>query len=241
MSHCTQYSAITRDYLYSTSYELMYRDGWTGSSPQIGSHSSRIPMHFNSAFFNECSEIARQINSRSPKTLNWVGNVGVGFCKPGYHGSARAFDLTHVRYTDGTYIDTNRSWRYTATQQRWYVGLAAQCRLICSTVLTAWYNAEHQDHIHFDNGAGDIDTIVSGWRSDTVLVQAICNILSGESLSIDGAWGPLTDAAYGRLIVKLGMSCMNPRTNAADGRGFWAMIAQTGLRGQLAGTYFYPC
>jgi hypothetical protein len=237
MAHCSQYSAISRNYLYTTSWDLRGRTGFSG---QVGVHGGQHSLHFNSTFWGNCGEIMRVLDLRVSKSIDFIGDIGAGFCKSGYHGSARALDISQVRYTDGTYIDTNYSWRGTTTHKRWYVGLAAQCRLVVGTVLTAWYNAEHQNHIHIDNGTGFVPLRTSA-RSDATLVQAACNILNGESLSIDGAWGPLTEAAYNRLRSDFRMTCTNPKSNSADAGLFFGLMAQTGLNGQAAGVYQGYC
>lgn len=114
-------------------------------------------------------------------------------------------------------------------KRRQYIGVAAALRRYAGTVLTGWYNAAHQNHIHFDNGVA-VGPIRTNAETDTKLVQATCNYLNGESLTIDGAWGPLTEAAYGRLRTRLRMGCRNPKTNTADALLFLHLIAQAGLR-----------
>jgi hypothetical protein len=109
------------------------------------------------------------------------------------------------------------------------------------TVLTAWYNADHRNHIHIDNGVGVVP-IRTGARTDTTLVQAVCKYMNGESaLVIDGDWGPLTEAAYQRLRTKLGMECRNPKGNTGDAITFLHLIAQAGFNGAAAGAFTGPC
>jgi hypothetical protein len=237
MAHCSQYSAITRNYLYTASYDLRYRIGFSGL---VGVHSGQHNLHFEATFWDQCGQIVRQLDARVPNTISFIGDIGAGFCKSGYHGSARALDISQIRYTDDTYIDTNASWRGSTADIRRYVGLAAQCRMVVGTVLTAWYNTEHQNHIHIDNGTGFVPVRTSA-RSDTLLVQVACKYLNGESLSIDGVWGTGTEAAYGRLRSRLRTGCTNPKTNAADASLFLGLIAQTGLNAQTAGSHLGPC
>lgn len=237
MAHCSQYSAITRDYLYTASYDLRYRTGFSGL---VGTHSGKHGLHFESRFWNQCGDIVRQLQARVPKTIDFIGDIGAGYCKSGYHGSARALDISQIRYTDGTYIDANASWRGSTADIRRYVGLAAQCRTVVGTVLTAWYNAAHQNHIHIDNGTGFVP-IRTSVRTDTLLIQAACTYLNAELLSIDGVWGTRTEAAYGRLLSRLKMGCTTPKTNAADASLFLGLIAQTGLNAQAAGSHLGPC
>lgn len=238
MGACSGYTVVTRNYLYDTAHDLRHRTAY--NSDLTGVHGGQHNEEFNSTFFTRCGEVVRQLEIRTGKTIDWIGDIGVGVCKDGYHGSARAFDLSQIRFADGTLIDTNAHWRGTATQKRQYIGLAAQCRLVVGTVLTAWYNGDHQNHIHFDNGTAFVPIRESA-ESDTGLIQATCNILNGEALTIDKDWGPLTEAAYNRLRAKLKVQCLNPKGNAADATLFLGLIAQTGLNGQVAGTYLGPC
>ena len=66
-------------------------------------------------------------------------------------------------------------------------------------------------------------------------------LTSGESLTIDGDWGPITEAAYGRLRTKLRMGCRNPKTSTADALLFLHLLANAGFKGQAAGYYVGPC
>jgi hypothetical protein len=172
-----------------------------------------------------------------PKNIDWIGDIGAGFCKSGYHGSARALDISQIRYTDGAYIDTNYSWRGTTQHRRWYLGLAAQCRRFVGTVLTAWYNSDHQNHIHIDNGVGFVPVRTSA-RSDAVLIQAVCNIMVGDGTTIDGVWGSQTEAAYNRLRTQMGV-CGDPKTNMNSAYSFFGLIAAAGLNGRYAGAPGY--
>ncbi len=245
---CNNTSPILRNYIGSTAYDLRHRTSYDTSCGN-GVHGGQHNEEFNSTFHTQCSNWANSFASYAatygPFTLDWVGDVGVTVCKPGRHGEGRAFDLTHIRATNGTLIDMNTSWNLarscaSATTRRRYIGVAASLRRYFGTVLTAWYNADHENHIHFDNGTA-VGPINSGLETDTKLVQVTCNYFNGESLAIDGAWGPLTDAAYGRLLTKLRMGCRNPRGNTTDALLFLELIVKHGLRGIAAGTYFGPC
>jgi hypothetical protein len=172
--------------------------------------------------------------------IGWIGDVGVGVCKSGYHGSARAFDITHLRYANGQYIDTNWSWRQSTSHKRRYVALAASLRYWFGTVITWGYDTSHENHIHFDNGVS-VPPIRTGAETDTLIVQMACNYLNGESLVIDGDWGSLTEAAYGRLLSDFRMTCYSPKTNLLHARFFLDLIAAHGLANQPAGTYHLSC
>lgn len=244
MGHCSSYSAISRDWVGKTGWELRHRTGYYSSGR--GRHGGRHSEHFNKNFHGTCTNWAKNLNFFSTNyiggayTVTWVGDVGVGVCKSGYHGRARAFDLTHIRFSNGAYFDANWSWRESRYHHRRYLAVAAQCRRYVGTVLTHWYNSAHADHIHFDNGVG-ATYIRSGAKSDTTLVQASCNLLNGESLAVDGVWGSLTQSAYRRLIRKFNMGCYDPRSNASHAKVFLAHIVKHGFANKSAGYYKSSC
>jgi hypothetical protein len=241
MGACAGYTTISRDYILDTNHELRHRTGF--NADLTGVHGDRHSEAFNSTFFTACGEVVRQLEIRAGKTVDWIGDIGVGVCKDdSYHASGRAFDLSQIRFTDGTLIDCNAYWQGTLAQQRQYVGLVAQCRLVVGTVLNAWYlpDTTHRNHVHFDNGTAFVP-IRESKDSDTSIVQAACNYLNGESLKLDDDWGSLTQAAYNRLLTTLKVQCLNPKSKAADATLFLGLIAQTGLAGAPAGTYLGPC
>lgn len=207
------------------------------NSDGTGSHSGQRAEHFDRHFYTwVCTPIIRNFEGFSTfgggPRVNWIGNVGVTACKSGMHSLGRAFDLTRVEM-HGWRVDCNTSWRGDLVSRRRYVGVAAACRMHAGTVLTAWYNAAHGNHIHFDNGV-PFTVIRSGMRSDTTLVQASCNLLNSAGLVIDGAWGPLTNRAYQALHRKLGLSGQNPRSSPTHARRFLTHIAVLALAGKAA-------
>ncbi|MQA28021.1 MAG: hypothetical protein GEU94_21790 [Micromonosporaceae bacterium] len=244
MGHCSGYSAVSRNYVGLYEYELRHRTSY--NSDGTGIHGGRHSEHFNSTFLGSCDNWIKNLNFFSSnyggRNVAWVGDVGVGVCKPGMHGQARAFDLTQLRFTNGSFIDMNYSWRSSRTlaHKRGYVAVAAQCRRYAGTVLTAWYNSAHQNHIHFDNGTA-VTYIRTGVKTDTTLVQASCNFLNGESLAVDGIWGSLTEAAYQRLLGRFNMRCTNPKGNRSDAVVFLSYIVRHGLANRAAGTYRHNC
>lgn len=241
---CRNTSPITRNYLNRAAWDLRYRTSYTGGcGGGAGVHSGTTNFEFNSTFHAKCGEWINYVDTYSGFKVDWIGSVGVTVCKSGMHGEGRAFDLSQLRFTSGNYFDMNNEWRESCTSTRWiraYVGTAASIRRYCGTVITAWYNTAHHNHIHFDNGTS-VQPIRSTSRTDATLIQAACRYLNGESLTIDGDWGPITNAAYGRLLTKLKMNCRNPRTSTADALLLLHLIARSGMRGVAAGTYVGPC
>jgi hypothetical protein len=244
---CRNTAPITRNYLSSTDWDLRHRTSF--DSCARGTHGGQHSEEFNSAFWTICGRFATYVHAHTPAgwLLDFVGDIGVTVCKAGFHGEGRAFDLSVTRFTNGQVIDTNVNWNPSApcslgalANRRRYIGLVCAARQFVGTVLTAWYNAEHRNHIHFDNGVGVVP-LRTGTRTDATMVQAICNNLSGESLVIDGAWGPLTEAAYQRLLTKLNMRCRNPKTNTSHAVAFLDLVAFTAFHGAAAGTYTDIC
>lgn len=238
MGHCSGYSAVNRNHLGQWAWHLGHRTGFNDAGGGI--HGGRHAEHFNQTFLNQCDKWATNLNKLSQnnggRTIDWIGDVGVGVCKSGMHGQARAFDLTHLRFTNGHRSDMNRGWRLNLAHKRRYLAIAAQCRRHFGTVLTAWYNDAHKDHIHFDNGTA-VGPIRDGSRSDVTLVQASCNILNGDNMAIDGQWGPVTQDGFVRLRRAFRLGCTSPRANKKDAVRFLKFIVRHGFANKPAGTF----
>lgn len=243
MGHCSQYSAVNRSWIGKSGWDLRHRTGYNANG--TGVHGGRHTEHFNATFRNQCDSWITTLDTVSRnnggRSVSWVGDVGVGVCKSGYHGSARAFDLTKIKFSSGQ-VDMNWSWRGARklVHRRRYLAVAAMCRRHFGTVLTCWYNSAHQNHIHFDNGVS-VTSIRTGVRSDTTLIQASCNLINGESLAIDGVWGNLTESAYLRLLGRLNMRCYNPKANTSAARRLLRLIARHGFANKAAGAYRANC
>ena len=246
---CRNTDPIRRSWIGYTSWELRHRLAFTECG--TGRHGDRHAEEFNRAFHATCTTWIRNFSSAVAQPanfiINWVGDVGVTVCKPGMHGAGRAFDLTQIRSTASSlFVDTNTDWNpnhpcRSLGATRRYIAVAASLRRYVGTVLTGWYNDDHKNHIHFDNGVAVLP-IRRDERTDITLVQATCRYMNGESIAIDGAWGPATEEAYHRLRRALGMQCRSPRRNVRDARLFLQLIAQNGMAGLRAGArYRGPC
>lgn len=234
-AHGCPASPVWHDHVYyrPLRHRLAYNADGTGS------HTDQRAEQFAGAFFDSvCVPIVRDLEGFSRfgggPGVSWIGNVGVTVCKAGMHGLGRAFDLTRVEM-DGWGVDCNTAWRadQSLASQRRYLGVAATCRVHAGTVLTTWYNNDHGNHIHFDDGV-PFTVIRPEMRSDTTLVQASCNLLNSASLAVDGAWGTLTDAAYHALRHKLGLGGgHDPRSYASHARTFLVHLAVVGIAGNV--------
>jgi hypothetical protein len=245
---------ITRGWIGRTAYDLHHRTGYNARQCNRGVHGGPHTEIFNSAFHSRCGDWIIFFNDRVVRptmgwTVNWVGDIGVTACDDptSMHYRGRAFDLTALLFTNGSRIDMNRDWRrdpgnscYSLVQRRRYLAVAASLRRYFQVVLTGWYNAPHGNHIHFDNG-DSIGPIQDDLESDTKLVQAACNYINGESIPIDGDWGPVTERAFQRLRTDLNMRCKNIRGSLADTREFLTLVAKTGMANASAGRYRSNC
>lgn len=240
---CGVSNPVSKDYIGSTAWELRHRTGYASNG--TGVHGGRHTHTFNEGFWNQCDDFAEDYNyytsTYGSKPVDWFGDIGIVACKANsWHACGRAFDLTAVYFTDGGYVDCNRSWRWGLTHKRRYLGLAAQLRREFGTVLTAWYNTAHKNHIHFDNGSA-FTVIRTSYRSDTTLVQASCNYLDSAGLSIDGVWGPRTEAAYQNLLRAFHLQCYDPKTSTWAASVFLEKIVQHCYANKSAGYYVGSC
>ena len=141
-------------------------------------------------------------------------------------------------------MDANYSHAAGGTRHpRRYLATVVALRRYFDTVLTTWYNSDHRDHLHIDNrhSVGPLYASSTQKTADGTMIQAACNLLNGESLVIDGKWGPLTQAAYLRLILELDMLCYDPKTSTSDTLTLLWILAKTAARDQPAGLYTASC
>lgn len=146
--------------------------------------------------------------------LRWIGHAGAYVCKPGCHGLGRALDVNRIQWNGmtadmfgGDHASADRSVR------RRYLAVDASCRRFFKYTLDAWYNDQHENHIHVDDHAAPILSKAS--TSDTGFVQAVCNNFDGAGLVIDGLWGPATQGAWQDLNAVWGYGGCDPFTSAA--------------------------
>lgn len=246
MTCATQCNAATvgRDFLFGASWGLRHRTGFSG---QTGIHGPQHAERFNPTFHTQLGLAFAGLNHYAvfdgPGTIDWIGDVGAQVCKTGCHSTGRAFDLTAVKLGPNVY-DMNVIWRpeRTLADRRMYLAIAAAMRRDCTTVLTAAFNRDHENHMHIDID-DDVTPppIRTGARTDTQLVQSACNLLNGAALRVDGSWGPSTAAAYTSLLATLGLGCTSPTTNYGHMRGFVELICRTAIADQPAGAFRGPC
>jgi hypothetical protein len=139
----------------------------------------------------------KTVKARAPKSfgkLTGITCAGVLVAKPGFHGLGRAFDhdawtfqRVAIRPIAGDHVAKSLAKR----QRYWALGALMRSR--SAFVLHGHFDAAHRDHFHQDNGGPRPFT--TGSEATVKLVQAVCNHIYGKSLDIDGAFGPLSQAA----------------------------------------------
>jgi hypothetical protein len=240
---CFASGTISRDWIGVSSIDLRYR---TAFNPDLtGVHSGQQAALFNPDFHATTSQWANNLDffiglyhAGGGKSLDWVGNVGVCDSNPpgSFHAQARAFDLTKVRFSDGTFCDMNWSWRAAQPigHRRRYIAVLASLRRYFATVLGTWFDADHQNHIHFDNELSNVPPIRESSESDTELIQAACNEFNGANLNVNGDWNLATENAFDDLRWAFGAQCLQIRQNSTDAKVFLAQILKAGLMNTTA-------
>lgn len=139
-------------------------------------------------------------------SLNWLAHIGMFTCKAGCHGQGKAIDIRRIKWngTDccpggGDHAASSR------TVRRRYLAVDATLRMYFKFVLDGWFTTatcgaddnSHTNHFHAETHFAVSDIVLDkGACSDTVFIQAVCNNFNGAGLTIDGDWGPLTQAAW---------------------------------------------
>ena len=149
----------------------------------------------------------------------WGVFVDKGDCGESFHKVGRAFDISRIYATDpatgiksqvfNSRHDIWRSWTGSAftTVHRQYWTTAASLNYHFQHMLTYPWRADHDDHIHFDNGvSGSGNSSFNRASAQTFSAQATLNAIWGESLVVDGSWGPKSTAAAGRALARIGVS-----------------------------------
>ena len=240
-------ATITKKYIKYWRMDIRHRTGWNG---MWGVHGGRHEEEFNSHFWNEhMNESFRYLDwaaytFNNGDRIDWIGDIGATNCKPdSCHRSGNALDVTAIKMTSGTYADMNvdwRSWR-PLKNRRLYLAVWAALRIENITVIAYEYNAAHENHIHVDWGGVANHVILRKNKTDTALIQSACNWLNGESLVVDGAWGPNTSAAYNRLLNAFNLDCENPFGNQWSSMRFMRFIAMHGIANRSAGWWQGLC
>lgn len=156
------------------------------------------------------SRTVKTVRTRAPESfgdLAKITSAGVLVNKPGMHGLGRAFD--HDAWTFAK-VDIRPIRQDHAAEslnrRRRYWALAALMRSHSAFVLHGEFNAAHRDHIHQDNGGSRPFTTSS--EATVKLVQAICNVIFGQSpsLAVDGVFGSKSSEALRKAMTKVDLA-----------------------------------
>jgi hypothetical protein len=136
-----------------------------------------------------------------------------------HHNTGRAFDLSRIYATDPATGTLNQvfnarydQWKsqtgstLTTTRRRYWATAASAHYHFRSALTYFWDN--HENHIHFDNGysGSGNSTFTTGSEAQVQHVQAVLLYVWGQSVAVDGIWGPKTSAAVGRVLARIGRS-----------------------------------
>lgn len=149
----------------------------------------------------------KQVLDRVPSSwgrLQRISTAGLYVGKAGMHGRGRACDWDRLVFEHVEIAPRERDHASSSlAKRRRYWALAAIFRSNAEYVLHGHYDADHRDHIHFDNGGALAFRRKS--RAAVTLCQAILNDIFGRSpkLEIDGAFGPKTAAALQAALANV--------------------------------------
>lgn len=149
----------------------------------------------------------------------WGVFVDKGTCGPSMHKVGRAFDISRIYATDpatntrhqvfNARYDIWKSWTGSdlTTVRKQYWATAASLNYHFQHTLTYAYNSDHHNHIHFDNDvSGSGNSSFNQSSGQKLSAQSTLNALWGESLDVDGSWGPKSTAAASRALARIGLS-----------------------------------
>lgn len=182
--------------------------------------------------------------------IDWFGHFGFfANNRPSWHQRYKAWDINHVRFKDGTYLDMvrqNESWDSTSrTERRLYWAIDASLRRYFHTTIDGLADPQgHHNHIHVDESCGGVTAPYTPWMAfskDTKFIQRLCKDFNASGIGLDGVWGPNTDAAFDSLLSRLGMSCLNPDKYTSSWKTFLGYIMRHGLANKSAGRWKYNC
>jgi hypothetical protein len=223
-------------YVNPTRYRTAYTAYGQGS---IGVHPSVTSFYYNPTFYNICGNWVATYESvmlwqtGGNTSVSWIGCAGVHVDNgASNHTYGNAFDLTHVRQSNGGWVDCNYSHRSYAGvgNNRRYAGLAWSMRKHMPEVGIVGSDSSHANHIHggrYKNGSASLLLTKGEW--DTWLMQYACKAFMGVPIALDGIWGPQTQGYYNELKRRLGISSYDPFTNVSHLQSMAHMLVAHGV------------
>jgi len=149
-----------------------------------------------------------------------------------WHEAGRAIDITSLRDD----VTTMHFWcRYDkwkdlpnadAHRRKYWAG-AASLHYHFRSVLTYFYNADHHNHIHVDNGesGGSLSTFERGSKAQVQAVQGICGNLWGYPCGVDGVWDSTVDASSAQVLQRIGKGW-----HLTSGQSYWQEFLRASVR-----------
>ncbi len=144
--------------------------------------------------FRGTAELQTTLNSWTPyldrvlRAPAYILTGGLTVNKPGEHSMGNAIDI------DGFWWSDTEEFLAINAPSDWfkYIKIEATLRKVFGTVLNYDYNADHHNHWHCDLGG---NTTWRAVRSQVLFAQRALNVIWQESLTVDGNWGPASNAA----------------------------------------------
>ncbi len=193
---------------------------WLSYEPDFPSFRSRN-FTFETGFYNRLANWLTWVDANSPSAWQapyYISTYGSKVAKPGAHGSGRAVDIARVYVTVNGKRAFAGNMRYdlfsaadrvagsVALQRYW--GWSASIFKRLQYTLTYAYNTDHHNHIHTDNlvsGGGDAYFSTNS-TTQVKFVQASLRHIWKYNVTIDGEWGPQSDAAVRSAVSRAGGS-----------------------------------
>ncbi|MFC4337522.1 hypothetical protein [Salininema proteolyticum] len=236
---------IERDHV-SDSVPLRHRLAWDG---MLGEHGGRHSERFHPEAWRQLSRTARDLDrlgrefhpSGEERPLEWIGDIGVKHCKPGWHRFGLAFDLSRVSWK-GTYCDMNAHWRDGAdrSDRLRYLAVLCLCRCHFGVVLHGRNDPDgsHANHVHLDRSR-HANRLSEGHLSDQTLVHMAANEYLGADLIVGGGWGEGTERSYRTMLDRLGLADrgLEPREGGDRFRVMLRLLARTAFQGAELGDH----
>ncbi len=151
-------------------------------------HPHKRTFDFDPKFYRTLEECFLEI-AEDFKPMARVISAGAYVDKPGSHKLGRAFDLDGIEFEDGQLWMATERGVLTAAIQGVFMKKFG--------VVLGWtFNEDHADHLHID------DSYAWGFRESPSIVSYMQWVLtlSGNTLKVDGLWGPRTESVFWRHL-----------------------------------------
>lgn len=149
-----------------------------------------------------------------------------------WHEAGRAFDITSLRDDVTTMhfwcrYDLWKSLSNAAAHRRKYWAGAASLHYHFRSVLTYFYNSDHHNHIHVDNGesGSSLSTFSTGSKAQVQAVQGVCANIWGYPCGSDGVWDSAVNTNSARVLSRIGVGGY-----LTSGQAYWQAFLRASVR-----------